>query len=106
MIFLGILAIFCKSIISWLFNFSITKDIGEWGNYISGITGSLWALAGVILFYRTLLLQKKEIEFQREELGLQREEIRLQKEEMKITKKKFTKTLLAIKPRLFLFYLS
>lgn len=41
---------------------------GEYGEFIGGIVGSLWALAGVFLFFATLTYQKKEFELQRFEL--------------------------------------
>lgn len=41
---------------------------GEYGEFISGIVGSLWALAGVFLFFATLTYQKREFELQRFEL--------------------------------------
>ncbi|WP_242919301.1 putative phage abortive infection protein [Pontibacter liquoris] len=41
---------------------------GEYGEFIGGIVGSLWALAGVFLFFATLTYQKNEFELQRIEL--------------------------------------
>jgi hypothetical protein len=41
---------------------------GEYGEFIGGIVGSLWALAGVFLFFATLTYQKGEFELQRIEL--------------------------------------
>ena len=41
---------------------------GQYGEFIGGIVGSLWALAGVLLFFATLLYQKREFELQRTEL--------------------------------------
>ncbi|WP_439882799.1 putative phage abortive infection protein [Pontibacter sp. MBLB2868] len=41
---------------------------GEYGEFIGGIVGSLWALAGVFLFFATLTYQKHEFELQRSEL--------------------------------------
>ena len=41
---------------------------GEYGEFIGGIVGSLWALAGVFLFFATLTYQKREFELQRIEL--------------------------------------
>lgn len=42
--------------------------LGEYGEFIGGIVGSLWALAGVFLFFATLTYQKREFELQRFEL--------------------------------------
>ncbi|MFC2131796.1 putative phage abortive infection protein [Bacteroidota bacterium] len=56
----------------------ITKEsfeiLGQFGEYIGGIVGSVWALAGVILFYETLRFQRRELKLQREELQNQRED--------------------------------
>ncbi|MEJ8802458.1 putative phage abortive infection protein [Pontibacter sp. H249] len=41
---------------------------GEYGEFIGGIVGSLWALAGVFLFFATLTYQKREFQLQRHEL--------------------------------------
>ncbi|MBK0403139.1 hypothetical protein I5M27_09095 [Adhaeribacter sp. BT258] len=41
---------------------------GQYGEFIGGIVGSLWALAGVFLFFATLLYQKREFQLQRTEL--------------------------------------
>lgn len=49
--------------------------LGQIGQYISGIVGSVWALAGVILFYEALRFQRGELKLQREELQYQRVEI-------------------------------
>lgn len=45
------------------------------GDFIGGLVGSLWAFAGILLFYLALRLQKKEFELQREELKLTRSEL-------------------------------
>jgi len=49
--------------------------LGQFGEYIGGLVGSIWALAGVILFYETLRFQRTELRLQREELQNQRSEI-------------------------------
>ena len=49
--------------------------LGQFGEYIGGLVGSIWALAGVILFYETLRFQRTELKLQREELQNQRSEI-------------------------------
>lgn len=48
--------------------------IGQFGDFIGGVVGSLWALAGVILFYKALHLQRREFKLQRAEFRLQRTE--------------------------------
>lgn len=60
------------------------KDLfGEYGEYIGGLVGSLWALAGVTLFYEALRFQRTELRMQRHELELQRHEIIEQTEQSK-----------------------
>lgn len=68
--------------------FSFNKEIdaqkfGQFGDFIGGVVGSLWAFTGVLLFYFALQLQRKEIQLQREDLQLTREEIKGQKEELR-----------------------
>lgn len=82
-----------------LFQFSeqIKADkIGQLGDFVGGIAGSIWALAGVILFYLALQSQKEAlndqklatqatinaVEKQNDSLKLQIQEIALQREEM------------------------
>lgn len=59
--------------------FGITEKsfelFGSIGEYIGGVVGSFWALAGVILFYEALRFQRDELELQRAELKYQRSEI-------------------------------
>ena len=43
-------------------------NLGAFGEFIGGLVGSLWALAGVFLFFATLTYQKNEFELQRIEL--------------------------------------
>jgi len=44
-------------------------------DYVIGITGSIWALAGVFLFYEAMKFQRKEIVLQRKEMEYQRGEM-------------------------------
>ena len=55
-------------------NFSQTLDeekIAQFGDFIGGIIGSLFSLAGVILFYVALKEQRKDININQENLKLQ-----------------------------------
>ncbi|MBS1775081.1 MAG: putative phage abortive infection protein [Bacteroidetes bacterium] len=58
------------------------EKFGNLGSLIGGTVGALWSLVGVILFYITLRMQRKELAFQREELELTRGELQGQKEQM------------------------
>lgn len=68
-----------SNIVFWSADIDFGKT-GQVGDFIGGLVGSIWALVGVILFYRTLTLQRDALEMQREELALQREELRKTRE--------------------------
>jgi len=57
---------------------------GQVGDFIGGFVGSLWAFAGVILFFLALMLQRKEFRSQREVLQLQKEELKATRQEFEI----------------------
>jgi hypothetical protein len=63
--------------------------IGQFGDFIGGIAGSLWALAGVIMFYVALHEQKEDFKTNREILSAQLEEFKLQQVELAETRKVF-----------------
>ena len=63
----------------------------QFGGFLAGAVGSLWALAGVILFYVALKDQRKDFETNRENLELQREELKLNTEELKAQRIEFEK---------------
>lgn len=44
------------------------QSLSMLGEFFGGAVGSIWSLAGVILFYLALIYQRKELELQREEL--------------------------------------
>ena len=88
---------FCYKDSLFQFQEQIKSDkIGQLGDFVGGIAGSIWALAGVILFYVALQSQKEAlndqklatqatidaVEKQNDSLKLQIEEIALQREEM------------------------
>lgn len=73
LIVIGILIIAAFFIIAWLKGVSFLgvydpNVTGSIGDFIGGIVGSLWALAGVLFFYVALRYQKDEFQLQREEL--------------------------------------
>jgi len=47
------------------------------GDFIGGFVGSLWAFAGIILFYLALRLQRKEFQAQKEELRQHKNEFQI-----------------------------
>ncbi|KIX19925.1 hypothetical protein SY27_15460 [Flavobacterium sp. 316] len=71
-----------------------SAKIGQFGDFIGGVVGSIWALAGFILFYVALNKQKEDLEINRdalksqiEAMSLQTEEFKAQKEELEETRK-------------------
>jgi hypothetical protein len=63
--------------------------IGQFGDFIGGIAGSFWALAGVIMFYVALHEQRKDFETNREILSAQLDEFKLQQLELAETREVF-----------------
>jgi hypothetical protein len=63
------------------------SKFGELGSVIGGVVGSLWALAGVILFYVALSEQRKDVKTNLEALKTQIQEFELQREELIETRK-------------------
>lgn len=69
---------------------TINKEyFGYFGDFVSGIVGSLWALAGVILFYVALTEQRRDFQTNRKALENQIEALNLQSEEFKRQKKRY-----------------
>ena len=50
--------------------------VAQLGDFVGGVAGALWALAGVILFYVALEKQKESLSFQIKEFKLQSQELR------------------------------
>lgn len=68
-IILGFVAIGGGVLYIWVgnstkFQNNILSNLGNLGDYVSGIAGSLWALAGFIMFYAALIRQKVDTEKQ------------------------------------------
>lgn len=59
------------------------------GDFVGGVVGSLWSLAGILLFYIALTYQTKEIKNQEAQIALQREELKNQITELKETRDVF-----------------
>jgi len=94
LIFSGILLIvFAIITFLWMdFDFNINSPInsgkfGQFGDFIGGIVGSLWALAGVLLFYIALNEQRKDFKTNKETLKLQIETLNQQVKEFKLQRK-------------------
>lgn len=61
-----------------------SADIIDLSEYIGGLVGSLWSLAGVLLFYASLSSQKEDLERQKELLVKQIDEVVAQTKEFRI----------------------
>jgi hypothetical protein len=84
------------------------EKVAQFGDYVGGLIGSLWALAGVILFYVALTDQREDIKTNREVLttqvnGLKEQikEFELQREEMELTRKVFVEQSKTLKTQQF-----
>jgi hypothetical protein len=72
------------------------SNTGTFGDYVGGIAGSLWSLAGVGLFYLALKSQQDALEDQQkatranvEALDVQKSELKLQREQLAATRDVF-----------------
>lgn len=59
------------------FHLKALSKLALTGDYLGGVAGSLWAFAGVLLFYVALIIQRQEFQLQRKELENHRVEIRI-----------------------------
>lgn len=78
---------------NWSFSKTLDEEkISQFGDFIGGIIGSLFSLAGVILFYVALKEQRKDININQENLNLQNIALNQQVEEFKAQKKELIET--------------
>jgi hypothetical protein len=69
---------------NWEFSNSLNEEkVGQFGDFIGGVVGSLFSLAGVILFYVALKEQRRDININQENLRLQTEALNQQVNEFK-----------------------
>src|SRR5690606_30563429 len=115
LIILGLLSIVSGAVLFlWLdFNISTTNQIdsekfGQFGDFIGGIVGSIWGLAGVVLFYIALTEQRTDIRTNQENLILQTktleqqvEEFKLQREELQSSRKVYEQQSKTLKAQQF-----
>ena len=68
----------------FIINSGIKSDkIGQFGDIIGGVIGSLWTLASILLFYSALKEQRKSLEKQTEAIDVQRQELEDNRKELK-----------------------
>jgi hypothetical protein len=102
LLWIGLL-IFLFGIIIFLYRENMISDlqlnsdkIAQFGDFIGGVVGSLWSLAGIILFYVALTEQRKDIKINSDALNAQVsalnqqiKEFELQREELSETREVF-----------------
>lgn len=79
----------------WNFTFlgKINEEkIGQFGDFVGGVIGSLFALVGVILYYVALKEQRKDLKMNQNSLNLQTEALNQQVEEFKAQEKELRET--------------
>lgn len=81
-IFVAFLIRLCGAdFIFWNSSFEFEKT-GQIGDFAGGFIGAIWSLAGVILFYSALKLQRETLDKQGDEIVLQTSALKTQKEAM------------------------
>ncbi|OFX75936.1 MAG: hypothetical protein A2X12_08210 [Bacteroidetes bacterium GWE2_29_8] len=78
---------------NWSFSTILDEEkVAQFGDFIGGIIGSLFSLAGVILFYVALKEQRKDININQENLKIQNTALHQQVEEFKAQKTELIET--------------
>jgi len=76
----------------WMdYDFNFTSKInsekaGQFGDFVGGVAGSLWALAGVFLFYKALTEQRDDFKNNKKTLDLQVDALQQQIQEFKLSR--------------------
>lgn len=77
----------------WSFSTSIDEAIvGQFGDFVGGSVGTLFALAGVVLYYVALTEQRKDLKINHENLKIQTDALTQQIEEFKAQKEEMAET--------------
>ncbi|WP_299107643.1 putative phage abortive infection protein [uncultured Tenacibaculum sp.] len=81
----------------WKENFNVSsklnsEKIAQFGDFIGGIVGSLWSLAGVILFYVALTEQRNDIKINRQALEAQVDALNQQIKEFELQRTELSET--------------
>lgn len=98
LIILGFIIIVASIVVykySHPFNAELPVDsslLDSFGSFIAGSAGTLWALAGVILFYVALNEQREDLKISRETLALEVKALEEQSEALLLQKKEFELT--------------
>jgi hypothetical protein len=93
---IGVILFFWKNLSLNISQQIDSNKFSQFGDFVGGIIGSLWAFAGVILFYVALNEQREDIRTNREVLKIQVnaleqqiKEFELQREELELTREVF-----------------
>ena len=77
----------------WSFSRTIDEAIvGQFGDFVGGVVGTLFALAGVVLYYVALTEQRKDLKINHDNLLLQTDALKQQIEEFKAQKEEMAET--------------
>lgn len=77
----------------WQFNSPIDSErFDHYGSLLSGLVGSIWTLASIILFYVALKDQRKALDTSVKALDTQIKEFELQRVELKLTRTELERT--------------
>lgn len=69
---------------SWNFSFTLDEaKVGQFGDFVGGVIGSIFAFVGVILYYVALNAQREDIKINKDTLNLQIKALNQQIEEFK-----------------------
>lgn len=85
-VFLGFLPVFYGLKYCLVAEFG-TCSLNEFGDFIGGVSGALWALAGLFFIYVAFLGQRSQLVLQKEEIRLSIEEVRASRIELEGQKK-------------------
>lgn len=97
LVFIGFVIFLVSLLLVWtsenyssaLFKGLNLETSAQFGDYIGGLVGAFWTLAGVLLFYSALKIQQKEFKTQRDVLDQQKEELKLQRKEFANHRREF-----------------
>ena len=86
----ALIFILCRS---WDFSWTISEEkVGQFGDFVGGVVGCIFALVGVILYYVALTDQREDIRINREALETQVKTLNQQIEEFKAQTKEMQET--------------
>ena len=77
----------------WSFSCMLDEEVvGQFGDFVGGAVGTLFALAGVVLYYVALTEQRKDLKINHDNLKIQTEALTQQIEEFKAQKVEMEET--------------